>query len=479
MMRYLEGASLEIVENDLPLGKFIPNKEVVYKILLQNFGDKFSALKEIIHQHKEIGTIPCCYSCPKSEERFQWWSSINEKCTKHLQLIRTAEESIINISVTVPEEYILTVKHVLPLEVLKRTNFADMDNSERFSVIKMNILQLKDVSRQCLVETQFLRPEKQSHKNSVQKFKEITCRICKIISSNNCQTLRPKLHRVTPAGFVIKESCPELARLSRCERINFLKKNNICRSCLSLGINTPSHPGESCDYLVQKRLLFLKCPGNECRLRSTLCDKLVCHPLKHPTDRVLCVPRAQQCIVDTENGNKRETLAVSCDDRAPSAAHYDAEPKSAVVNKHEEEKKNYETHVVLKTTTNMESETLNEKAIKTVGDNKPDSNRSASLLSIGEADGEINHSDHAVKGRGTRSGKMIRRRSLVVKREQHYGTSNSSIVISTNTLTSNYQDINSASGMREVKELRLCTKIFKVLVYKGISTLLDTGQYLF
>ena len=175
----------------------------------------------------------------------------------------------------------------------------------------------------------------------------------------------------------------------------------------------------------------------------------------------------------------RETLAVSCDDRALSAAHYDAEPKSAVVNKHEEEKKNFETHVMLKTTTNIESENLNEKAIKTVGDNKPDSNRSASLLSIGEADGEINHSDHAVKGRVTRSGKMIRTRSLVVKREQHYGTSNSRIVISTNTLANNYQDNNSASGMREVEEPRLWTKIFKVVVYKGISILLDTGQCLF
>ena len=121
--------------------------------------------------------------------------------------------------------------------------------------------------------------------------------------------------------------------MSKSERINILKKNNICRSCLSLGVHTPSHPAEVCDYLVQKRLLFLKCPGNECKLRSTLCDKQACHPRKYPTDRVLCVPQAQQCIVDTENGNKRETLAVSCDDRAPSAAHYDAEPKSAVVNK--------------------------------------------------------------------------------------------------------------------------------------------------
>ena len=84
VMRYLEGVSLEIVKNDLPLGKFIPNKEVVYKILVQNFGDKFFALKEIIRQHKEIGAIPCGDSYPKSQERFQLWSSLNEKCTKHL-----------------------------------------------------------------------------------------------------------------------------------------------------------------------------------------------------------------------------------------------------------------------------------------------------------------------------------------------------------------------------------------------------------
>ena len=55
VMRYLDGASLEVVKNDLPLGKFTPDKMLVYEILMRNFGNRFFALKEIIRQHKDLG----------------------------------------------------------------------------------------------------------------------------------------------------------------------------------------------------------------------------------------------------------------------------------------------------------------------------------------------------------------------------------------------------------------------------------------
>ena len=377
-------------------------------------------------------------------------------------------------------------------------------------------------------------PSNEKHQHGA--FKLSTCRVCRLLVHGS--NLTPTWHRVTKTGFLIKDECPHLSTLSHSERSGLLVRRKICRSCLSMRIDEAGHGPEGyCNYLEKKKLLHLKCKKNGCRLRKSLCDhsqsliqaqqsntehssydaatttilgdeksnniirennatnkgecnesseKVIDYNLDKETNHYKegiiaseMVAMIRKCIVDTKDGDKRETVAVRCDDRGPSAVHYDAESKSVTVNKHEEEKKNFETHVMLKTTTNMESENLNEKAIKTVGDNKPDSNRSASLLSIGEADGEINHSDHAVKGRVTRSGKMIRTRSLVVKREQHYGTSNSRIVISTNTLANNYQDNNSASGMREVEEPRLWTKIFKVVVYKGISILLDTGQCLF
>ena len=65
--KYLEGTSLKTVKDDLPLGNFIPDKKIVYKILMQNFGNKFNALREIIRQHKDIGEIPSCYSCLKED----------------------------------------------------------------------------------------------------------------------------------------------------------------------------------------------------------------------------------------------------------------------------------------------------------------------------------------------------------------------------------------------------------------------------
>ena len=115
---------------------------------------------------------------------------------------------------------------------------------------------------------------------------------------------------MTERGFIIKESCPELAGLSKSEKIGILKKNQICRSCLCLGTQTPLHPENDCDYLNQKNLLFLKCPAQDCRIRSTLCEKHVCHPHKYPTNPVDCVPqpRGQQCTMDAVDMNTREAV---------------------------------------------------------------------------------------------------------------------------------------------------------------------------
>ena len=314
IMTFLDGGALDVLKIELPLGSFLPQKETVYKILIQNFGYKHAILSTIMDEHRRLGQIPC-HEMSLEDKTFK------ETCLQHLQLMHAVEE-IFPDKQLIPEKYILTVKHVLPVDVLRTTSFADMDNEERFSLIKKNILQLKDVSRQCIVETQILRPEKQSHVNPVGKFQEITCRICVIVSSNNCQILRPKLHRVTTAGNVIKESCPELLKFNKYQKIDILNKNNICRACLSLGVNTPLHPAEDCDYLEQKKLLFLKCPAYGCKLRSVFCDQHQFYP--HSNSVTVSPVSDHQCSTDSGIATNRylpgtEAANVRCE-RSKSAS---------------------------------------------------------------------------------------------------------------------------------------------------------------
>ena len=101
----------------------------------------------------------------------------------------------------------------------------------------------------------------------------IICRICKIISSNQGRKACARSHAITSKGFVIKETCPEISDLSREQKIEILKRNRICRCCLSLGENTSLHPSTDCNYLEQKKLLFLQCKIQNCKYRSSLCDK--------------------------------------------------------------------------------------------------------------------------------------------------------------------------------------------------------------
>ena len=290
IMTYLEGVALSVVQLELPLESFLPQKETVYKILIQNFGYKHAILSTIMDEHKRLGQIPSCQELSLEVKAFK------DICLKHLQLLHAVEEIFPDMQL-IPEEYILTIKHVLPGFVLRTTSFDNMDKKERFSLIKMNISQLKDTSRQWLIEMPLLKSEKQSRVNPVQKFKEVTCRICVIVSSNNCQILRPKLHRVTTAGNVIKESCPELLKFNKYQKIDILKNNNICRACLSLGVNTPLHPAEDCDYLEQKKLLFLKCPANGCKFRSIFCDQHQFYP--HSNSVTVSPVSDHQCSTDT------------------------------------------------------------------------------------------------------------------------------------------------------------------------------------
>ena len=318
IMKYLEGASLEVVKNDLSLGNFLPDKEVVFEILMRNFGNKFFALKEIIRQHKDLGPIASCYSCPDSKESLQWWSSLNQECTKHLQLIITAEESLFGGSETPPEEYVMTLKGVLPMDVLLRKGFSSMENRMIFPTIKSSIDELKNISTQCILEESVLQRNKKTDLKARRKCPPTasrsaltSCRICKIISSNHGKQLQPREHKISGGGFIIKESCPELLNFNKYQKIDILKKNNICRACLSLGVNTPLHPEDNCDYLEQKNLLFLKCQADACKLRSIFCDQHQLHlPHKYSANPVDCVPqpRGQQCTIDAVDMNTRETV---------------------------------------------------------------------------------------------------------------------------------------------------------------------------
>ena len=361
VMRYLEGASLEIVKNDLPLGKFIPNKEVVYKILMQNFGNKFNAMREIIRQHKDIGEIPSCYSCPESEGRLLWWSSLHERCAKHMQLIITAEESILGTSEAPPEEYILALKSILPMDILLRESFNSLENNKIFSTIKSRISDIKNASRVHILErsthlcndgnrfTSMITNNKQEQHQQQQQQQQhqhqqqqrsvlTTCRICKIKASNEGTELQPRHHKVTRNGFIIRETCPVLQELcSIKERIQFLRKNNICRSCLCLGVKTLTHPNDSCNYLSEKGLLFLQCKFPGCRLRSGFCDEH-CYP---GPDTSLSGPPVSTGVTTIRHLPETQMDNVRCEeDKGASSMcwtlHKDNH-KSAIVNKEEVE----------------------------------------------------------------------------------------------------------------------------------------------
>ena len=298
------------------------------QILLRNYGNRFLIFKHLIKNHERLGHIPSHVDVESREKRS--WISMQSSCLQHLQIINSAEE-IINDGYEVPEEYVMTIKKILPVEILLNSNLQSLDKHRLFFAIKDWIIQLETNSFACVIERcmldsteldKFSNNETITHQDSQaeripayaftdakklgvyrnqyslrrRRFDDedcqdkyfqsktkterlfshsavVTCRICKIVASNKGKKAHPRDHEVTSKGFVVKESCPEILKLGREEKIKILKNNHICRSCLSLGENTSLHPGADCDFLRQKKLSFLQCKMEGCKYRLSLCDK--------------------------------------------------------------------------------------------------------------------------------------------------------------------------------------------------------------
>ena len=279
----LSGKALDAVNLCLPIGKQVTKKDI-FQVLLQRFGNTLNLKKILMKEHQRLGRIPT-FTQREDHETFRW-EAINKSCLEHIQLICSFESVICTIGDSVLcAEYLITLKQVLPTEVITRTTFdTEKDLRSTFDIIKAEFIKMKEVSSQCLIESDILEVKKdtkvidkskqrtsQSGKRQHESFKHCICRLCKLLVPG--PHLTPRLHKVTRNRFPVKDECPLILSLGQFDRSGLLAKNKICRSCLSMKVNTGAHgPEGSCRYLEIKNLVQLKCDEHGCSLRKSLCN---------------------------------------------------------------------------------------------------------------------------------------------------------------------------------------------------------------
>ena len=277
----LSSKALDSVNHCLPIGKQV-TKEDIFQVLLRKFGNTLYLKEILMREHRNIGKL---FTNGGNNNTFEW-SKVNKSCLQHLQMISSFEDIMDTVGNSVlSSEYLITLKHVLPTEVISRTTFdTEKDLRSTFDMIKAEFIKIEDVSSQCLIEKDILEIRKdtkvvdkskhgtsQSGKHQHESFKHCVCRLCKLLVPG--PNLTPRLHKVTRNGFPVKDECPFILSLDQFDRSDLLAKNKICRSCLSMRVDTGAHgPEGSCKYLEIKNLLHLKCEKNGCLLRKSLCD---------------------------------------------------------------------------------------------------------------------------------------------------------------------------------------------------------------
>ena len=124
----------------------------------------------------------------------------------------------------------MTLKGLLPMDILLRKGFSSMENRMIFPTIKSSINELKKISTQCILEESVLQRNKETDLKARRKCPPTasrsvltSCRICKIISSNHGKQLQPREHKISRGGFIIKESCLELLNFNKYQKIYILK----------------------------------------------------------------------------------------------------------------------------------------------------------------------------------------------------------------------------------------------------------------
>ena len=277
----LSGKALDAVNLCLPVERQVRKKDI-FQILLRKFGNTLYLKRVLMKEHQNIGKI---FTHTGNHSTFEW-DKVNKSCLQHLQMINSFEDIIDALGNNVLcSEYIITLKQLLPTEVIFRTKFNTENNlKSTFDIIKAEITKIEEISSQCLIEHEILEITKSpkvvnnfrvedsgTEKHHGEVFKLCVCRVCKLLLPGS--DLKPMRHRITKTGFPMKDMCPHISSMSQSQKSTLLVRNKVCRACLSMRIDEAGHGPEGyCNYLERKNLLHLKCKNNECRLRKSLCD---------------------------------------------------------------------------------------------------------------------------------------------------------------------------------------------------------------
>ena len=448
---FLSGQALSAVESSLPIGKQASSEEI-FNILERNFGDSFLILKSLKKKHGCIGPIPSF--CSRDDHGPCDWKNIAASCQKHMQVLYSLEDLLFALGDHMLNiEYLTYLKHILPQQILFTVSVLLEEKTSlrsKLDVIKSEIIKLERVSTQCFVEEQALELPRNTREypkpptllsNEMQHhwaLKLSICRVCKLLIPGS--NLTPTPHKTTKTGFLVKDLCPHISWMSQPEKSKLLLRNKICRACLSMKTDTIGHgPEGSCNYLERKNLLHLKCKKNGCLLRKSLCDH-----------------SQSESKSGGQNSNTSQQLYKS-QQTAPCEFSFVQVQQSNT---------EHSSDGVI-TTTNIEDEEYN------------DNIRGNNANEHQEGIEKVTDLDDPYK-EGTVGEMMTMMRNAFIKqRKKNHRAVNSNLVTISETLVSGYQRKESTLRDGDNQVPGLWRNIFKLIVFKGLNVLIDTGQDLF
>ena len=484
---FLSDDALRIVESSLPIGTQA-SREEIFNILERNFGNSFLILKSLKKEHESIGPIP---SYSHDGHSHCDWKNISASCQKHMQVIFSLEDLLYTQGDHMLNmEYLTYLKHILPQQIIFTVSVLLEEKTslrDKLDVIKSEIIKLERVSTQCFVEEQALDLPRNTtisiprdnlktptplsnEKHQHGAFKLSVCRVCKLLIPGS--NLTPTLHRVTKTGFLIKDQCPHLSTLPHSERSGLLVRNKICRTCFSVRADTAGHgPEGSCKYLSKKKLLHLKCKMPGCEIRQSFCTS---HNYQdHPSVNEESRQESNQVMStdrdDSYNGSSPERKGINTV-AEESINNVERETPQMDFNKFD-----CFNHMNLSTVSNQDMTSLNE-----------DGSYETSMNELEFKMGSVGHEMIGlVKGENEKAinedeyYESFEKKRVLVKLKVDRRAINSNIIMSDKTLVRASHEKNSTLRVGEKRALNLWTSIFKLIAFKSLDALLDTGQSLF
>ena len=484
----LSSKALDSVNHCLPIGKQV-TKEDIFQVLLRKFGNTLYLKEILMREHRNIGKL---FSNGGNHNTFEW-SKVNKSCLQHLQMISSFEDIMDTVGNSVlSSEYLITLKHVLPTEVISRTTFdTEKDLRSTFYMIKAEFIKMEDISSQCLIEKDILEIRKdtkvvdkskhgtsQSGKHQHESFKHCVCRLCKLLVPG--PNLTPRLHKVTRNGFPVKDECPFILSLDQFDRSDLLAENKICRSCLSMKVNAGAHgPEGSCRYLEIKNLVQLKCDEHGCSLRKSLCNHNHNQPCKSDnveSHRMITATTMENEVIGEKS---TETIEGSEADLSKNNSILSVEGNLKRLDIKKLLHLKFDKSNIDKSPDGVATE--REESISSVGRDKAiveaEYQRKIEKITNHE---KTNLSNLTFKG-GTLYSEVKKRKgkSFVKQNIANLSAVNSNLVTISETLVSGYQRKESTLRDGDNQVPGLWRNIFKLIVFKGLNVLIDTGQDLF